>query len=155
MRHISAVLLCILMLMTVADIPSASSDESPNIQGARKLFDQYVSLEKAFDPSTADLYSDDARIQNTRTYPDGTKRTLSMPALRYKELIRKAMPLAKARGDTNEYRDIKYMQEGSNVRITATRHSNLKNYDSLLSLLVGKTAAGSWKIFEEISESRP
>jgi hypothetical protein len=65
------------------------------------------------------------------------------------------MPLAKARGDTNEYKDIKYMQEGNNVRITVTRHSNLKNYDSPLSLLVGKTAAGSWKILEEISESRP
>ena len=154
MRHISAVLLCILMLMTVVHISPASSDESANIQGARKLFDQYVSKGKTFDPSVADLYSDNAQIRNTRINPNGTKGTVSMPAHRYKELIRNAMPLAKARGDTNEYKDIKYMQEGNNVRITATRHSNLKNYDSPLSLLVGKTAEGSWEILEEISESR-
>jgi ketosteroid isomerase-like protein len=145
------------LLVFMSNIPALGADpqEAENIQAARKLFDRYVALSRAFDPSVADLYADDATIQNARTFPDGRQRTLTMPATQYKELIRKSMSSAKAREDTNEYRDIKLMAEGKNVRITATRHSNRKNYDSPLSILVAKSSDGQWKILEEISESRP
>lgn len=122
---------------------------------AKDLFERYVALEHAFDPAVADLYSDDAKIQNTRTYPTGDKRTLTIPALDYKKLIRGAMPLAKARGDTSSYSDVKYTAEGDRVRITCTRFSGLKKYSSPLSLLVGADKDGNWLIFEEISESQP
>ena len=122
---------------------------------AKELFERYVALEHAFDPATADLYSDDAKIQNTRTYPTGEKRTLTMPAPAYKKLITAAMPLAKARGDTSTYSDIKYTGEGERVRITCTRFSELKKYSSPLSLLVGPDKNGKWLIFEETSESQP
>lgn len=122
---------------------------------AKELFERYVALEHAFDPATADLYSDDAKIQNTRSYPTGEKRTLTMPAPAYKKLIRGAMPLAKVRGDTSTYSDIKYAPEGDRVRITCTRFSELKKYSSPLSLLVGADKDGKWLIFEEVSESQP
>ncbi len=155
MRQISGLVLFTLMLLSFAFTSEAASNESKNYQAARKLFEQYVYLEKAFDPAVADLYADDAKIQNTRTYPNGTKRTLTIPSLQYKDLIRKSMPLAKARADTNEYKDVKLIEEGKNIRITATRFSNLKNYDSPISILVGSTKEGQWKILEEISESKP
>mgnify|MGYP001259438672 CR=1 FL=1 len=122
---------------------------------AKKFFDQYVALEAAFDPATADLYSDDAKIQNTRIYPDGRKRTLTMPAPAYKTLIKQVMPSAKLRGDTNKYSDIKITQEGDKFRVTATRFSNLKKYSSPLSLLIGRDKNDVWLIYEELSESQP
>ena len=155
MKKISYGFIALMALISIAQFAIGASNESPNIQAARSLFEQYISLGKAFDPAAADLYADEARIQNSRTYPDGTKRTLTMPAAQYKDLIRKTMSLAKARGDTNEYSEITYSAEGSNVRIMSIRHSNLKNYDSPLSLLVGKAKDGAWKILEEISESKP
>ncbi len=155
MRQFVMITLLSLMIMSITSVAGADTKESKDIQAARKLFGQYVALEKAFDPAAADLYADDAKIQNTRKYPDGRQRTLMIPAPQYKELIRKSMSLAKSRADTNEYKAVKLTAEEGNIRITAIRHSNLKNYDSPLSILVGKTSDGKWLILEEISESIP
>jgi len=122
---------------------------------ARQLFEKYVALGHAYDPSIADLYSDDALIKNTRTYPSGEVRELTMPAGKYKVLIRQAMPVARARADRNTFSDVSYTAEGSRVRIRASRFSELKKYRSPLSLLVGPSANGTWLIYEEVSESRP
>ncbi len=122
---------------------------------AADLFSRYQSLGRAFDPTVADLYSDDATITNRRTYPTGEVREISLPAEQYKELLRTAMPLAKTRGDTNTYSDIVYTVEGSNVRVAATRFSDLKKYSSKLTLVVGPDSSGNWQILEEHSESRP
>jgi len=133
---------------------AASSSAAP-LDDAKALFEQFVQLEHAFDPAAADLYADDALIKNKRTYPTGQVRELTMPASKYKTLIRQAMPLAKLRGDTNSYSEISYANEGSMVRIRATRFSNLKNYASPISLLVSPDDNGRWLIREELSESRP
>lgn len=114
-----------------------------------------MALEAAFNPAIADLYSDDARIQNTRTYPTGKTRVLTLPAPAYKALIRQSMPLAKERGDTNTYSDFKFTQEGDKVRVTASRYAHLKKYSSPVSLLLGTNKEGVWLIYEELSESRP
>ena len=122
---------------------------------AKQLFQQYIALGHAFDPAVADLYADDALIQNTRTYPTGQKRILIMEAPQYKALIRQTMFAAKDRNDTSDYTDVAYALEGEKVRIMATRHSNLKDYDSPMSILVAKDQNEHWKITEEISESQP
>ncbi len=122
---------------------------------AKALFDRYVKLQRAFDPAAADLYADDAVIRNKRIYPTGQVRELTFPAAQYKALIRQSMPLAKAQGDTNSYSDITFTNEGSGVRIRATRFSNLKKYSSPISLLVAPGMDGRWLIREELSESRP
>lgn len=122
---------------------------------AEALFSRYQSLEKSFDPRAADLYCDSALIRNVRTYPGGQQRTLELPAPKYKELIRAAMPLAKAKGDSSTYSQVTYTPEGSGVRINATRYSLLKQYSSPISLLVGSCDGGSWAILEELSQSQP
>ena len=122
---------------------------------AKALFGRYVQLERAFDPAAADLFADDAVIKNKRIYPTGQIRELTLAGAQYKALIRQAMPLAKARGDTNSYSNVTFTNEGSGVRIRATRFSDLKKYSSPLSLLVGAGVDGRWLIREELSESRP
>lgn len=147
-----AVLLLGWMLVTIA--PLAAADDAALTQ-ARGLFERYVALGSAFDESVADLYADSAFIKNTRRYPDGQSRSMTMPALSYKSLIRQVMPQAKAAGDLSTYSDIKYTPEGDRVRIEATRYSELKKYSSPFSLLVGPGDGGNWQIFEEVAESRP
>ena len=147
MRLISSIAL--FLICAVAAIAGTPLDD------AKKFFDRYVALEAAFDITAADLYHNDAKIQNTRTYPTGQKRVQTMPAPAYKQLIKQAMPLAKERGDTNTYSDIKFAQEGDKVRVTASRYSNLKKYSSPVSLLVGPNKEGVWLIYEELSESQP
>ena len=145
----SAFVLALVGVMFAAAVSTQAND------AAKQLFEQYVTLGHAYDSGVADLYSDDALIKNKRTYPSGKVRELTMPAGDYKALIRQAMPLAKARGDRSTYSNVKYAAEGSRVRITASRFSELKNYTSPISLLVGPSANGRWVIYEEISESRP
>jgi len=123
-------------------------------ENAKGLFEKYVALGAAFDPAIVDLYSDEAKIQNTRTFPTGEKKVMTLPAPTYKELIRKVMPMAKARGDTDSFSEVKYTPEGDNVRVHAIRYSNLKKYSAPLSLLVGPGKDGAWLILEELSESK-
>ncbi len=129
--------------------------ESEAIEKAKTLFKRYVDLEHAYDVAVADLYSDEAVIKNKRSYPTGQVRELSLPAPKYKELIRQAMPLAKARGDRSTYSDCNYEEVGERVRITCSRYSELKKYSSPLTLLVGPRSSGEWLILEELSESQP
>lgn len=141
------------IILLFASISTTLADAT--IDAAKKFFDRYVALEASFDPKVADLYADDAKIQNTRISSDGQKKVMTMPAPAYKELIRQVMPLAKQRGDTSIYSNVKFTQEDDKVRITATRYSNLKKYSSPISLLIAPSEKGVWLISEELSESRP
>ncbi len=148
MKRLVITKLCVLLLF-------AGASSATSIDDAKAFFDRYVQLGHSFDPAAADLYADDALIKNKRTYPTGQVRELTMPANSFKTLIRKTMPLAKLRGDTNSYSEITYSKEGLMVRIRATRFSNLKKYSSPISLLVSPDDKGRWLIREEVSESRP
>jgi len=148
MKRVVSTMFCVMLLW-------AASSSAAALDDAKAFFDHFVQLEHAFDPAAADLYADDAVIKNKRTYPTGQVRELTMPASKYKTLIRQTMPLAKLRGDTNSYSDISYANEGAMVRIRATRFSNLKHYATPISLLVSPDDKGRWLIREELSESRP
>ena len=124
------------------------------VKQAKKIFTQYVTLADKFDPAVTELYSNAAKIQNTRIYPDGRRRVMSLDGKKYKVLIRIGMPFSKARGDTNKYTEVNYVKKDSKVTITATRFSNLKKYSSPLTLVVGADTDGKWRILEEISQSR-
>jgi hypothetical protein len=135
----------------VAALAAAQS----STDAAKQLFAQYVALGHAYDPAVAELYADAALIKNQRAYPSGQVRELTLPAAQYKALLRHAMPAAKARGDRSTYSQVSYASEGERVRIQAARFSELKNYTSPISLLVGPSPDGKWLIYEERSESRP
>jgi hypothetical protein len=132
-----------------------TAEKGSEFKPARQLFERYEALAAAFDTSLADLFSDSAHIENTRRNPDSTVKVLTLPAPAYKDLIRKVMPLAKARNDRNTYSKVTYEAEGPNVRIRGQRTSQLKKYTSPFSLLVGHDAEGRWLILEEITESQP
>lgn len=141
----------VLALLVFAGASLAKQPQAP----AQVVFDKYQSLERSFDPALAELYCDSALIRNTRKYPNGQTRTIEIPAAKYKELIRALLPAAKASGDYSTYSNVAFSPAGSNVRITSTRHSVLKNYSSPMSLLVGSCGGADWGVLEEIGESQP
>jgi hypothetical protein len=143
------------LAFAAAALACGGAETEARVAKARSLFERYVALEHAFDPALADLYSDDALIKNKRSYPNGTLNEVTLPAPKYKELLRTMMPVAKLQSDTSTYSDVKYTIEGDAVRITADRFSDMKKYHSPLSLLVKRSAGGEWLIYEELSESRP
>ena len=136
-------------------VPLKSEEKENLIREAKDFFNRCVALEQSFDPAMTDLISDDAIVENIRFYPTGMKRKMTLTGAQYKELVRKVLPLAKQRGDTNRYFNMTYTLEGKNVRIKGTRHSNLKNYDSPISVLIAKDKKGKWLIIEHLTQSRP
>lgn len=156
---LSALLLA-LFATTVPAVPvhagkPAKAEVSPQEAKARALFEQFVRLTEAFDPAITDLYAETAKISNRRMFPDGTSREMSMPAPSYKTLLRQVLPVAKEQNDLDRYSEVRYIVEGDNVRITATRYSVMKDYSAPHTLLVGPDTDGTWRILEESGESRP
>jgi hypothetical protein len=145
--------LTVLILFAIVQ-PSSCDTTAPEAR-ARTFFARFVEISHAFDPAVADLYADEARIVSVRKYPHGAERTLQMPGVEYKALLRSAMPLAQACGDTNTYADVLYQRQGARMWICATRYSALKQYSSPYSPLVGPDASGTWLIYEEYSVTRP
>jgi hypothetical protein len=150
MRIAALVVLALTTLVAAQGAPAADARAK-----AEQLWNRYVALEAAFDPAVADLYADSALIRNRRTYPTGEVREATVPAPQYRALVRQAIPLAKAKNDTNRYSDCVYTAEDARVRIVCARFSALRNYTSPISVLLGPGPAGDWLIFEELSESRP
>jgi len=148
-------LISILLVSCALPAGAAAPPAEQRIEKARALFKSYVDLGRAYAPKLANLYADSALIRNTRRYPTGQVREVTIPAPQYKTLLRETMDLAKLRGDVSTYSDVTYASEGDGVRIRATRFSELKKYSSPISILVRPDSTGSWRIFEEISESRP
>ena len=134
---------------------TASAWAQPTEKSAAQLFQRYVALSRAYDAQLAELFDDNALITNKRILPGGEVREMTLPAARYKNLLRKALPLARERGDRSTYSSVRYAREGERVRISALRYSELKRYTSPLVLVVGPAPGGRWLIYEEHSESRP
>ncbi len=142
-------------LLIAATVSDEAQNKDIRVVEAKKLFDKYVSLGQKYDAKLADLYDDDAEINNLRKYPDGRMRKMSLTGKQYKGLIRLSMPLAKARGDKSQFSEVTYTIEEDGIRIKASRYSELKKYSSPMQWLVRPTGKGIWLIVEESSESMP
>ena len=121
---------------------------------AKKLFETLQLKSDAFDSSVADCYADHATMKNTRHYPDGRTRVLEMTGAKYKKMLRAAMPLAKAREDRSEFRDVAYEEADGVIVVTASRWSVLKQYESPYLAHI-EVVEGVAKIVKEETESKP
>ena len=142
------------LIFCLITICLAAESDQKKISSAKKFFELFVTLGDNYDPKVADLYSDKAVIKTNRIYPDGSVKTMTIPALEWKQLVNKVMPLAKERGDRSTFSKLQFRIEGSAVRINAIRYSELKKYSSPYSMLVGPEN-GKWLILEETTETKP
>jgi hypothetical protein len=140
---------------TPAAAPAAEATGEARAR-AEALFGRYIDLEHAFDPALLDLYSDTARIEHRIVVPGQRPVVRNWSGAQYKELLRRALQKAKqTKEDLNYYSAISYQREGSRVRIKAMRYAQMQKAVSPVQLLVGPDGGGTWRIFEERSESRP
>lgn len=141
-------------LIIISFISISLFADSLSIGKAKLLFDSYTTLSDNFDPAVADLYADDAVIKMQRKDPSGETREMQMNGIQFKNSLRLAMPVAKARGDVDVFDAVTYTEEGKNVRIKASRFNKMKNYTMPHEIVVGPDASGEWKILEEIANSQ-
>lgn len=151
-------ILAIFAVLALAQIAAAAKTAAPQgdlIAKGKAFFQHYVELEHAFDPSIADLYSDQATIKSTRYMPDGKVVPATIPVMKYKQVLRDYMKTkARQLGDVSNYTNDTYAVEGGNrVRIKVTRYSSIEKVSSPVSMLVGPDPTGTWRIYEELSES--
>jgi hypothetical protein len=145
---------CAALLLGLAVFQNAARADVATEQ-AKGFFKQYTKLADNFDPAVADLYADTAVIRNTRIYPNGQARTLTLTGKQLKALVRQIMPMAKARNDRDTYSQLKYQRIGNKVRISGLRYSLMKKYTSPFTTTIAADAKKKWLIVEEISQSRP
>src|SRR5580692_5171495 len=91
---VAAIAFLALCQLASATATTTAAPKGDPIAQAKALFQRYVELEHAFDPAQADLYSDKAVIKNKRIMPDGKVVPLTVPALRYKKVVRDGMAKA-------------------------------------------------------------
>jgi len=115
---------------------------------ARQFFDEHVAMQQAFDPAIAAHYQDDAVLTNVRDGGDERKVT----GAQYKQVLPRAMPMAKERGDTATFADVKVAPHGDGFRITATRTAALKCAPGAYRLDVVEVD-GAWSIAAEHVET--
>ena len=127
---------------------------SAEVETVKKVFESIQRKADLFDSSFVEFYSDKAVIEYRRFYPNGKSKVMTLSGVQYKNLIKKGMPLAKAKGDKSEYRDVTYTKIKDGIVVKATRWSVLKKYgtpyEAHFSMVEGKVM-----IVRELSESKP
>jgi hypothetical protein len=137
--------LSILALVTLVAVPVLAG--SPT-EEAKKVYEQYVALDKKHDPAMLQLYADNAVINRARRKPDGTTQTTKIPVKAYKEAVAEAMPFAKEIGESNEYSNASFKEVDGKVHVTATRRAQPKGPPTELTLVIAQKGE-RWLIVEE------
>lgn len=117
------------------------------------FFSEFETLNHQFDIAVAERYSEQAKITGIRVQPDGSEKTTVFDGKKWKQLIRDLMALAKERGDTSQYSNIKVAVDGDTAKITASRYSALKCYQDNDYYLVVKASDERMEIIEEFSKA--
>lgn len=147
MKYVAVVVAMFVMLM-----PQTTSA----VESVENLFEKYIQLNENFDPSVAELYSDDAKIHMYRRYPHGIERAMEFSGAKWKQLLIKTMPLAKAQNDKSVFSKITITNYGNSYKIKANRYSNRKCYtDTGYYMMVAPTDVGRLQITEEYIETQP
>ena len=109
---------------------------------AHRLFSECARRLHDADPHLADCYSIDAQIEIT-----GSE---TLRGADYKPKLRDQLARWKSSGDTVEWRDPSFAEDGERVRISAKRAVSTNGRRLPVSLMVGPGADGAWRIEEEI-----
>lgn len=136
----------VLIIMLIVLSPLAYAGEAEDVH---EFFNDFVKRSNAFDVGVVDLYSPSARILILR---DGTDR-MEMTRSQLKQLAIQVMPLAKKRGDTSTFEDVKVFAQGDGFRVTATRTPAVKCVPDTNYHLDVVRLDNSWLVVEEYAET--
>jgi hypothetical protein len=127
-----------------------------SIEQADAFFKKYIELGDKFDVAVAELYSDTAKIHTYRVYPHGLERAMELSGAQWKQLVKRVMPLAKAKNDKSTFSNITITKHGNGFKIKADRYSEIKCYtDKGYYMVVEPDSRGNLYIIEEYMETQP
>lgn len=152
----AAVTLAIVALALILRVAGLVHAQAVTPEEAKKLFERYVMLGDAYDGAIADLYLDTSRITSLRRGPvAGQDRMLEIDGARWRGMVRAAMPVARARGDRSEFKNVRMEPAGELVRVRAERYAVVKCYwDSGYIMLIGRGPDGGLRIVAEHFETQ-
>jgi len=133
-----------LRTQTVEERPSVievATDSDP-LDAARRLFEACTYRLEHWDPQLTDCYSLRAKI----FYESGKPSAAS--GAQFKPLIRAAMADLQYAGDFVTWRDETFTREGDAVRVDARAASGSRGDLGPISLLLGASGDGGWRIME-------
>lgn len=147
-------LFIVISICVIGDI--GATDPVPTEQEGRAFVARYLALNDAFDPSVADLYSDNAQIRALRRHPNGSERSIEMRGTGWKQLIRQTMPLAKARNDRGTLEKLRFEKVEEGLKIRADRYSFMRCYwDRNYFMVIVRENDKVIRVVEEYAETQP
>ena len=151
---LTALYLSLLLFSSFAYCQPAEITESQATTESLKVFLNLIDLSKSFNPEAANLYSENAKIDSKRTYPDGKQRKMELQGSQYIQLLKMAMPVAKQRNDISYFRNLTTQFNDGVVIIKCQRYSNIKDYSSPYEIHIKKVGE-TFKIVYEYTETKP
>ena len=143
------VIVVILLIFSVSSYANTS-------EKANEFFKKYIQLSDAFDVSVVDLYLDEAKIHTQRKYPHGLVRGMELSGSKWKQLVVKVMPIAKAQNDKSTFSKITIIKQGDGFKVKSNSYSERKCYqDTGYYMLIKPDPKGSFHIIEEYMETQP
>ena len=96
---------------------------------AETFIERYQHLSRSYDVGIGALYADDAVLSTTYTKMNGHRLQMKLSGADYKRLVPRMMPLAQARKDRSELRDIRFEINDDHVMVYATNVSLSKCFE--------------------------
>lgn len=142
--------LSILIVMLVTGLATFANDS----QEALKFFNSYVSAANSYSPTVATMYSPNAKIIRQVVKPDGTLVNVNTDTATYVKQMRLGQAGAKLRGYKNTYTNVSVTPMGNgSYKISSLRQPSGENY-KLKTYMIVKKVNGSWKITEEMMQTK-
>ena len=114
------------MKLIIVALFLAQSAFSITEKEAKEFFEQAVQLSKTFSPKIADFYADDAKVSAVRIEADNSEKPMQLTGAQLKRILLGALEIAKNKGDSNSYTDVKIKINQDIATVTAKRYSYLK-----------------------------
>lgn len=127
--------------------------DTHKIREAKQFINKFEALSHSYDEKIVDMYAEDARIIRFLEHKNGKVEKIILPTQKYKSFLKFAKYFAQLSGYKNYYKNLEFKPEGKKVRIIGKREND-KGYIAPVSILVGETPNGDWKIFEEITGTK-
>lgn len=123
-------------------------------QEALNFFNSYVSAANSYSPTVATMYSPNAKIIRQVVKPDGTLVNVNTDTATYVKQMRLGQAGAKMRGYKNHYTNVTVTPMGNGAyKISSLRQPSGETY-KLKTYMVVKKVNGSWKITEEMMQTK-
>ena len=115
-----------------------------NLEEAKELFESHLELVEKYDISSYNLYDDEALITSTRH----NAVSITWNGKQVRELVGPSVENAKAMNRQYNFKDIKYVEDGQNIKITGSFDPNTLGQSGDFTAVIGYNKNDELKILE-------